>query len=221
MRWTVGILASEKQNLSDYSLEYSTALLLNISLRSQGKEKFEEIKHSVLNLLGELLDHESSDLRSFVNGTLYSLFARPGIRSLAREMGFEDRLRQLSLGADPQLRRRCEYILELLLSDAADTNLSELNEDDNDFDLIEEEEGLEEDENEVPDEAGWKVSGEQLLKDFAYEGKELEAQMQLVSAMLEDTINQSKLEMTRNPLRLSDNGDLMQRPSAPFLLSVK
>ena len=56
IKWAITILGKEK-GLCDYSLEYFTALLLNLSLRTIGKNKFEEIKYTALNLLRDFLVH--------------------------------------------------------------------------------------------------------------------------------------------------------------------
>lgn len=65
-----------------------SSLLLNLSLTSLGKEKFKEIKYSVLNLLNLLMDHPNEDIKTYINGCLYSLFSVPEIRKLAQEMKF-------------------------------------------------------------------------------------------------------------------------------------
>lgn len=88
IKWAVTMLGQHKK-FGDYSLEYFTALLLNLSLRTIGKNKFEEIKYTVLNLLRDFLVHENSDVRIYVTGTLYSLFSKIQIRKLAIEMDFE------------------------------------------------------------------------------------------------------------------------------------
>lgn len=41
IRWIVETLRDEMDTLSDYTLEYATALLMNLSLRAQGKDKCE------------------------------------------------------------------------------------------------------------------------------------------------------------------------------------
>jgi hypothetical protein len=57
IKWAVNLLTSKKDILGEYCLEYLTALLLNLSLRTIGKNKFEEIKYTALNLLHEFLTH--------------------------------------------------------------------------------------------------------------------------------------------------------------------
>ena len=48
IRWTVNTLTTERDILSEYSYEYGTALLMNLSLRTLGKIKCEDIKASIL-----------------------------------------------------------------------------------------------------------------------------------------------------------------------------
>jgi hypothetical protein len=57
--WIVLTLRDEKDTLSEYSYEYATALLMNLSLRSSGKLKCEDPKEGVLNVLNDLLEHEN------------------------------------------------------------------------------------------------------------------------------------------------------------------
>ena len=41
IQWIVETIRDELETLSDYSLEYATALLMNLSLRVEGKNKCE------------------------------------------------------------------------------------------------------------------------------------------------------------------------------------
>lgn len=58
VRWIVETMRDELDSLSDYSLEYATALLMNLSLRVEGKNKCEEIP-DILNVLTELIENEN------------------------------------------------------------------------------------------------------------------------------------------------------------------
>jgi len=44
IKWIVTTLKNEKDTLSEYSYEYATALFMNLSLRSLGKKKCEELE---------------------------------------------------------------------------------------------------------------------------------------------------------------------------------
>ena len=43
IKWIVQVLKNEKDTLTEYSYEYATALFMNLSLRTEGKKKCEEL----------------------------------------------------------------------------------------------------------------------------------------------------------------------------------
>jgi len=57
IEWIVSTIKEELQSLTDYSLEYMTALLMNLSLRVEGKYKCENLP--ILQVLNELIEHEN------------------------------------------------------------------------------------------------------------------------------------------------------------------
>lgn len=94
IKWIISTLQQEaNQNLSEYSLEYTTALLMNLSLRVQGKNKCEELpKNSVLKVLSELIEHDNMVVRTHVNGTLYSILTRKSLKMQALELNMHKML---------------------------------------------------------------------------------------------------------------------------------
>lgn len=60
IHWIIHILKTEKESLSEYSYEYATALFMNLSLRTLGKQKCQDPKEQVLEVLNELLEHENA-----------------------------------------------------------------------------------------------------------------------------------------------------------------
>ena len=111
IKWTVNMLKIEGATLPDYTLEYSTALLMNLSLRSQGKRKCEELDADILKVLNELLEHENLQVRTYVNGTLYCILERKKLREEAKELGMDKALRYLSNKSEPRFQRQIKYIL--------------------------------------------------------------------------------------------------------------
>jgi LisH domain-containing protein ARMC9 len=86
--WIIDRLAKERDALSEYSLEYTTALLMNLSLRVAGKNKCEQMpRNSVLTVLSDLIEHENMVVRTHVNGTLYSILTRPSLKAQAHDLG--------------------------------------------------------------------------------------------------------------------------------------
>jgi LisH domain-containing protein ARMC9 len=95
IKWIASILANEGAQLSDYSIEYATALLMNLSLRAAGKDKCEDPNIQILKILNELVEHENLQVRTYVNGTLYSIFTRKKLREEAKELGMPEILQYL------------------------------------------------------------------------------------------------------------------------------
>ena len=59
VKWIATILKNEGDSLSDYSIEYATALLMNLSLRGAGKDKCEDPQIEILKVLNDLVEHEN------------------------------------------------------------------------------------------------------------------------------------------------------------------
>lgn len=76
--------------LSDYSVEYGTALLMNLSLRPAGKLQAERENVPTLAVLNALLEMDNPQVRTYVNGTLYSVLTRPVLKDQARAMGMDE-----------------------------------------------------------------------------------------------------------------------------------
>jgi hypothetical protein len=83
--WIFKLLSTENQMqspLSDYTLEYATALLMNLSLRSRGKDVCEKLPN-VVKVLSEIMEHDNLQVRTHVNGTMYSLLTRTALKQQA------------------------------------------------------------------------------------------------------------------------------------------
>lgn len=80
--WILNLLANNLISLSDYTLEYATALLMNLSLRSKGKDVCER-QPAVVQILSQLMEHDNLQVRTHVNGTLYSILTRKSLKEQA------------------------------------------------------------------------------------------------------------------------------------------
>ena len=180
IQWISQVLKEESEHLSDYSVEYATALLMNLSLRSSGKDKCEEPSIQLLQVLNELVEHENLQVRTYVNGTLYSIFTRKKLREQAKELGMPEVLQYLLHQVDDQFKRQIQYILEQLNqqnspgTDAdqqdsqsyvggADEKDNEDEEDDDDEDSEEDDEA---DLNDTITEKGIMIGEEWLINEF-------------------------------------------------------
>jgi hypothetical protein len=99
IKWIVETIRDELDQLSDYTLEYATALLMNLSLRAEGKNKCECIPE-VLQVLTELIESENLQVRTHVNGTLYSILTRKSLKLQANQLGMSDMLQYVMQNSD-------------------------------------------------------------------------------------------------------------------------
>ncbi|NXX77563.1 ARMC9 protein, partial [Urocolius indicus] len=114
--WLVDVL-TDTDCLSDYTLEYSVALLMNLCLRSAGKKTCARIADRVLRVLSDLLGHENHEIQQYVNGALYSILAIPSVREEARAMGMEEILRCFIKEGNAEMIRQIEFIIKQLNSE--------------------------------------------------------------------------------------------------------
>ncbi len=89
---------------------------MNLSLRSSGKDKCEEPEIELLKVLNNLVEHDNLQVRTYVNGTLYSIFTRAKLREEAKELGMPDVLQYLMNQSDDQFKKQIQYILEQLFN---------------------------------------------------------------------------------------------------------
>lgn len=99
--WIISTIRDELDSLSDYTLEYATALLMNLSLRPDGKTKCESLP-DLLQTLNELLESENLQVRTHVNGTLYSVLTRASLKQRANQLGMGDMLAYVMENSDEQ-----------------------------------------------------------------------------------------------------------------------
>lgn len=106
------ILDQEKDRLCSYSLDYFTALLMNLCLRREGREACEALKLDIFDVLENMLHFESNQVRTFVNGILFSLLTSSKLKKKAQESNFLDKLRDLKDKFHERFQKQIEFILE-------------------------------------------------------------------------------------------------------------
>ncbi|XP_045415617.1 lisH domain-containing protein ARMC9 isoform X1 [Lemur catta] len=161
--WLIDIL-KEPDCLSDYTLEYSVALLMNLCLRSAGKNMCAKVAGLVLKVLSDLLGHENHEIQPYVNGALYSILSIPSIREEARAMGMEDILRCFIKEGNAEMIRQIEFIIKQLNSEELPDGVLE-SDDDEDEDDEEDHDTMEADldKDELIQPQLGELSGEKLL----------------------------------------------------------
>ncbi|XP_076879976.1 lisH domain-containing protein ARMC9 isoform X2 [Brachyhypopomus gauderio] len=163
IEWLVDEL-QDSDCLSDYTLEYAVALLMNLCFRTQGKRQCMERAKHVLKVLTDLLGHENHEIRPYVNGALYSILSIPTVRKDAKEMSMEEILGCYTKEENPEINGQIEFIIKQLNSEEVPDR--EIESDDEEDDEEEEEEDVMEadlDKEEVLQPHPKELFGENLL----------------------------------------------------------
>lgn len=141
---------------------------MNLSLCTAGRIACESPDAGVLGVLTDLLENDNPQVRTYVNGTLYSILHRPVVREAARAMGLGDFLGAIATTADPTFVRQLEYIQGMLAVE--DTEADDGSDDDEEDEDEEDDvwfEGGDEDESELEDDqlgfGAAQHTGEELL----------------------------------------------------------
>lgn len=106
------ILKNENDKLSGFSLDYFTALLMNLCLRRNGKQRCEQNPKEILGVLQNLLYYDSVQVRTFVNGILFSILTRKPIKEAAAEINLLENLKELQKDLDERFQRQIDFIIE-------------------------------------------------------------------------------------------------------------
>ncbi|KAL6108083.1 armc9 [Pungitius sinensis] len=196
----IGWLVDELQDsdcLSDYTLQYAAALLMNLCLRTKGKRKCGENARHVLKVLTDVLGHENHEIRPYVNGALYSILCIPSVRQEAKEMSVEEILHCYSKEENPDLNRQIGFIIKQLNSaeEEGPESDDEEDEDDNDEDLME------------PD-----LDAEEVLQP---QPREPSGESLLTTEYLGIMTNLPKVKRKSTPLSQQSADEPLQRPVTP------
>lgn len=113
------------------------------------------------------IEHESLQVRTYINGTLYSLLTMPALKEQARAYGLSDMIAHLLATTDEQIARQLRYILDQLSNDQVEECESDDNEDA--LDMEDNESNDTENDEEIDEEilnAGVQT-GDQLLQEYS------------------------------------------------------
>eukprot|EP00392_Amoebophrya_sp_AT5.2_P011740 g11825.t1 len=105
--------------ISEITLEFGSALLMNLALRKEGKNYLERIPGTLPILAALMLcPHIDTQVRTYANATLYSLLGRPFFRQEAEKIGFRQILSSIvinsnqSSSSNGELSRQVECLIE-------------------------------------------------------------------------------------------------------------
>lgn len=113
IHYIVDVFTYESNSLSEYSMEYGLALIMNLSLRKEGREKFEAVSERIMQILLNFMKKDNLQILTCINGTLYSLLKRKKFKIEAQKYNLVNVLTNFNT-TNPQLKKQISYILEEL-----------------------------------------------------------------------------------------------------------
>lgn len=113
--WIFSLL-SDLDSLSDQTIESCAAILMNLGLRTRGMKECVKDATRTLAVLNELIENDNNQVKTYVNGLLYSLFSDEGMREKARMIGMEEQLIYLKEVSGDQLAKQIEFVIQRLNS---------------------------------------------------------------------------------------------------------
>jgi hypothetical protein len=172
-----------------------------------------------MKVLDELLETENMQVRTYINGTLYSILTMPALKEQAKSIGLDKRLEVMyeENQSEDRLKNQIEYILAQLKNDEEVECLSD---DKEDLQENEEDEDYEtEDEDEVDNEIcknNIPIGESLLLQEFTNSSTEAKLQSdQIMNNLLKEPV------IPKTTTEAADGIPLAQRPKTPHLSTTK
>ena len=217
IHYLIDIFMFQGDILSDYSIEYGLALLMNLSLRKGGKEKFEAVGEKIINILIKYLKYDNIQILTCINGMLYSLIKMKKIRKLAVELGIIESLENLKKLKNEQINKQIKCIQDEL-NKYSENNIDDINNTNEKEDLFAEEDIHAKDNydtiiNEYPEsriyddiykEKHYKILEEYLIKPNSE--LEKEEKIKIINFMNEN-LNMTKVLLMTNSNRSNDSDE--------------
>ena len=217
IHYLIDIFMFQGDILSDYSIEYGLALLMNLSLRKGGKEKFEAVGEKIINILIKYLKYDNIQILTCINGMLYSLIKMKKIRKLAVELGIIESLENLKKLKNEQINKQIKCIQDEL-NKYSENNIDDINNTNEKEDLFAEEDIHAKDNydtiiNEYPEsriyddiykEKHYKILEEYLIKP----NSELEKEEKIkINNFMNENLNMTKVLLMTNSNRSNDSDE--------------
>ncbi|GLV31196.1 hypothetical protein CBL_12271 [Carabus blaptoides fortunei] len=112
----VTFLTNNFKSINEYCLEYSTALLRNLWLHSEAREKCRPFANDIMKMLVNLLDDQYRFCLPYITGSLYNLLPDQYFNEAARKMNLDQVILSHLEKLDGEMKEQMQYILEIYLN---------------------------------------------------------------------------------------------------------
>ncbi|KAJ3368270.1 LisH domain-containing protein armc9 [Allomyces arbusculus] len=210
----VGVLR-DLDAVSDATLIYAAALLMNLCLRTAGRKRAAAVPEAVLAAVVPLLEHDAPLVRTYVHGILFSVLDAPQVVERARAIGLPELLACLVDVGPPHVARQIHHVLAKLKDDAP---LVPVDEPDSDDDLGDGDDDAEE-EGEDDDDLGGSDDGVDPMAELGVAGDEPVGDECLRQYEAQDSRSQGALvplptQLPRRPPSAATNASVRRRPTS-------
>lgn len=125
IKWLIDVFTYEINTLSDRTIAYGLAMLLNLSLNKNGINKFEEDSERTIQILINFFNQDNNEeVQTSVNSALYSLLRRKALKEAAKKFGLENIIQNIDTTKiyNP---KQISYILQALNNEDKNKEITE------------------------------------------------------------------------------------------------
>ena len=123
IKWILKVIKNEVPCVDEEMIEFCTAIMMNLSVRSAAKAKFEELQPELLQAITKYLNFHNLNVTKYINCLLYTLLSYESFRISAKKLGIDKLLNHLCSISESELKKQLELILDQLES-TEDNNTS-------------------------------------------------------------------------------------------------
>ncbi|XP_030764545.1 uncharacterized protein LOC115888829 isoform X2 [Sitophilus oryzae] len=124
--------------LSRYCLEYCSALLMNICLVDEAKERAAKIPRKVIDLIKKFISGENECCLPYINGMMFSVLEKDGIVEEAKKRDLDKLLiRFIRITTNDNIRKQLDFIMQSRLFGKSDPLNDNDDENKDEVDLLE------------------------------------------------------------------------------------
>lgn len=111
IRYLIKVLRREIQEVDEEMIEFCSGILMNLSVRSTAKEKFEEIQNELIATVIKYLNYQNERVVKYTFCLLYTLMSYKKLREYAKKVGIEKVLKGMK---NYEGQQEIETVLEQL-----------------------------------------------------------------------------------------------------------
>jgi hypothetical protein len=205
----------KNEQLSDFAIQFLTAMMMNLSLKRASRTDFEKHKGELVSIVIQHLTSDNNEVRNHINGSLFLLLTSREIRAEALRQKLDRIIKDLlDTRDDDMCSQQYAYILKRLHDQEDDLDKDDDSDDDNEADIEEYEEYEDEDYGSLSDSSDGCIEGEieiangeeLLLKNYVLLGPEAVREQILTRSVLDETSRRlNNMTTSINRSRRMDN----------------